>query len=72
MTVYLHEPFTSSLAVKLGVGLARRGLEALRERMDPRQHIGAIFLGLQGLVVKSHGGGDAVGLRTRSRLLVAL
>jgi phosphate acyltransferase len=41
--------------------VTRRGLEALRDRMDPRQHNGAILLGLQGLVVKSHGGSDPVG-----------
>jgi glycerol-3-phosphate acyltransferase PlsX len=60
MAAFMRESFTSSLTAKLGVALAQRGLEALRERMDPRRHNGAIFLGLQGIAVKSHGGGDAV------------
>jgi phosphate acyltransferase len=61
VAAYLRDSFTGSFAAKLGVGFARRGLKALRERMDPRQHNGAIFLGLQGLVVKSHGGSDTMG-----------
>src|SRR5262245_24004757 len=51
---------TATFTAKFGAGLAQRGLAALRERMDPRRHNGAIFLGLQGIAVKSHGGGDAV------------
>lgn len=61
VAAYLRDSFTSSFAAKLGVGFARQRPKALRERMDPRQHNGAIFLGLQGLVVKSHGGSDTMG-----------
>jgi glycerol-3-phosphate acyltransferase PlsX len=60
MAAFMRESLTSSVAAKLGVALAQRGLETLRVRMDPRHHNGAIFLGLQGIAVKSHGGGDAV------------
>lgn len=56
----MRDSLSSSFAAKLGAGLARRGLETLRSRMDPRRHNGAVFLGLQGVVVKSHGGGDDV------------
>jgi glycerol-3-phosphate acyltransferase PlsX len=33
----------------------------MRERLDPRRHNGAVFLGLDGIAVKSHGGADALG-----------
>lgn len=57
----LKETFTSSLRGKLGYLVARPALAALRERFDPRRHNGAMFLGLNGVVVKSHGGTDALG-----------
>jgi glycerol-3-phosphate acyltransferase PlsX len=41
--------------------LARPGLDRLREWLDPRRYNGAVFLGLNGVVVKSHGGTDALG-----------
>jgi glycerol-3-phosphate acyltransferase PlsX len=57
----LKETFSSSLRGKLGYLVARPALAALRERFDPRRHNGAMFLGLNGVVVKSHGGTDALG-----------
>ncbi len=51
--------FSSSLAGRLAYVLARPGLERLREWVDPRRYNGAIMLGLNGVVVKSHGGTDA-------------
>jgi len=56
----MRNSLTATFTAKFGAALAQRGLAALRERMDPRRHNGAIFLGLQGIAVKSHGGGDAV------------
>lgn len=56
----MRDSLTSSFTAKLGAVLAHGGLHTLRERMDPRRHNGAIFLGLQGIAVKSHGSGDAV------------
>ena len=44
-----------------GYLLARPGLERLREWLDPRRYNGAMMLGLNGVVVKSHGGTDAEG-----------
>jgi glycerol-3-phosphate acyltransferase PlsX len=61
VVAFMRDSFTSSFSAKLGAGLARSGLDALRKRMDPRRHNGAVFLGLQGTVIKSHGGGDDVG-----------
>ncbi len=46
---------------RLGYLLARPALNALRARVDPRHYNGAVFLGLNGVAVKSHGGTDALG-----------
>lgn len=58
---FVREALTASLLSRLGALLAATGLRRLRDRMDPRQVNGGVFLGLNGLVVKSHGGSDAVG-----------
>ena len=55
----LRQVFTSSLAGKLAYLLVRPGLVRLREWLDPRRYNGAVMLGLNGVVVKSHGGADA-------------
>ena len=57
----LRQVFSSSLAARLGYLLARPSLDRLREWLDPRRYNGAMMLGLNGVVVKSHGGTDAVG-----------
>ena len=41
--------------------MARHSLNKLRARLDPRRYNGAVFLGLKGIVIKSHGGTDAFG-----------
>jgi glycerol-3-phosphate acyltransferase PlsX len=61
MAAYVKEALTSSLPAKLGALLAQGGLRALRNRMDPRGFNGGPFLGLNGIVIKSHGGMDAFG-----------
>jgi len=58
---FLRATFKSSLLAKFGYLLARPALNALRLRTDPRRYNGAIFLGLNGITVKSHGGTDAIG-----------
>ncbi|MEK9644671.1 MAG: phosphate acyltransferase PlsX [Alphaproteobacteria bacterium] len=58
---FLGDAFRSSLASRLGFLLARRGLRKMRNRIDPRRYNGAMFLGLTGIAVKSHGGTDAFG-----------
>ena len=55
----LKQVFSGSLAGRIAYVLARPGLERLREWIDPRRYNGAIMLGLNGVVVKSHGGTDA-------------
>jgi glycerol-3-phosphate acyltransferase PlsX len=61
MAAYLREALTSSAAAKLGAVFASTGLRALKDRMDPRRFNGGPFLGLNGIVIKSHGGTDAFG-----------
>ncbi len=61
MSQMLRQVFTSSLSAKLGYLLLRPSLERLREWLDPRRYNGAVMLGLNGVVVKSHGGTDAEG-----------
>jgi glycerol-3-phosphate acyltransferase PlsX len=58
---FLSEAFKSSLLAKLGYFLVRPALQLVRQRLDPRRYNGAMFLGLNGIVVKSHGGTDALG-----------
>jgi glycerol-3-phosphate acyltransferase PlsX len=60
----LGDAFRSSVGAKLGYGLARRGLRSLKAHLDPNNHNGAVMLGLNGLVVKSHGGASALGFAT--------
>jgi glycerol-3-phosphate acyltransferase PlsX len=57
----LRRTFRSSILAKIGYLLARNAFTKLRKRMDPRRYNGAMFLGLQGVCVKSHGGTDATG-----------
>jgi glycerol-3-phosphate acyltransferase PlsX len=58
---YLRAAMGRSFLAKLGAILAQGAFRALKEKMDPRQLNGGIFLGLNGIVVKSHGGTDATG-----------
>ncbi len=57
----LRASFQNSLLAKLGYWFARPALRKLRRRLDPRRYNGAVFLGLNGIAVKSHGGADALG-----------
>ncbi|HCK84613.1 MAG TPA: phosphate acyltransferase, partial [Hyphomonadaceae bacterium] len=57
----LREALTSSLLAKLGAAIAYPALATLRKRMDPGSFNGAVFLGLNGLVVKSHGSANGPG-----------
>ncbi len=58
---YLRAAMGRSFLARLGAVLAQGAFRALKEKMDPRQLNGGIFLGLNGIVVKSHGGTDATG-----------
>lgn len=56
----LKRALESSILGKLGFLVASSALAPFREKMDPRQHNGAGFIGLNGITVKSHGGADAI------------
>jgi len=57
----LRRTFRASLSSKVGYFFARSALKLFRAKMDPRRYNGAVFLGLNGIAVKSHGGTDALG-----------
>ncbi len=61
---FVRRTFKSSLLAAVGYLFARRALIKLRARVDPRRYNGATFLGLNGIVVKCHGGSDALGFAT--------
>ena len=52
----------------IGAFIAQRSLKKMRERLDPSTVNGGPFLGLKGIVVKSHGGADARGFAAAVRL----
>ena len=56
-----------SLRGRLAALLVYPLLRRLRRELEPAQHNGASFLGLQGVVVKSHGGADAAGIQSAIR-----
>jgi len=58
---YLRSAMSRTLMAKIGYLFAKQAFNALRDKMDPRKVNGGVFLGLEGVVVKSHGGTDALG-----------
>jgi glycerol-3-phosphate acyltransferase PlsX len=58
----LKRAFRSSVRSKLGFLISKPATDLLRHHLDPNNHNGAIFLGLNGLVVKSHGSANAIGV----------
>jgi len=62
VTDLLRRAFKSSLRSKAGFALSRPALNLLKVHLDPNNHNGAVFLGLNGLVVKSHGGANPKGV----------
>jgi phosphate acyltransferase len=62
VTDLLRRAFKSSLRSKAGFALSRPALNLLKHHLDPNNHNGAVFLGLNGLVVKSHGSATAKGV----------
>ncbi len=58
----LRRSFSSSLRSKFGFLISRPATELLKHHLDPNNHNGAVFLGLNGIVVKSHGSASAAGV----------
>ncbi|MCP5379012.1 MAG: phosphate acyltransferase PlsX [Novosphingobium sp.] len=62
VTDLLKDAFRSSLRSKVGFLISRPATELLRHHLDPNNHNGAVFLGLNGVIVKSHGSANARGV----------
>ncbi len=58
---FLREALKSTAMSQLGAMLAKPALNTFKQKVDPRRYNGAMFLGLNGICVKSHGGTDAFG-----------
>ncbi|MEM6901345.1 MAG: phosphate acyltransferase PlsX [Pseudomonadota bacterium] len=69
---YLREALTVGPRAKLGALMASKGLRQLRDKMNPSNVNGGVLLGLNGVVVKSHGGADAAGIETALKLVADL
>jgi glycerol-3-phosphate acyltransferase PlsX len=65
---YLRDALSRTLMSKVGYLLARHAFDTLRDKMDPRKVNGGVFLGLDGVVIKSHGGTDAEGFASAVEL----
>lgn len=72
VTDLLKRAFTSSLRSKLGFLISRPAAELLRHHLDPNNHNGGVLLGLNGLVVKSHGSANARGVANAVRVAAKL
>jgi len=66
----MKEEFTRSPARKLSALAATPALNALKSRLDPRAYNGASMVGLNGVVIKSHGGADRVSFANAVRVAV--
>jgi glycerol-3-phosphate acyltransferase PlsX len=60
---YLRSALKADVFSMLGAMLAGKALNAIRRKLDPRNINGGVFLGLNGIVIKSHGGTDEVGFK---------
>jgi glycerol-3-phosphate acyltransferase PlsX len=60
----LKRAFRSSVRSKIGFLISKPATDLLRHHLDPNNHNGAVFLGLNGIVVKSHGGANELGVAT--------
>jgi glycerol-3-phosphate acyltransferase PlsX len=69
---FLRRSLKRSLFGQLGAFIASGALGALRRRLDPRAANGGIFLGLKGVVVKSHGGTDAIGFASALDMAITM
>jgi glycerol-3-phosphate acyltransferase PlsX len=68
ISTVLKEAFNKNLLTKLAGLIAYPVLKSIKQRIDPRLYNGASFLGLRGLVIKSHGGADMLAFKTAIQL----
>ncbi|WP_134680735.1 phosphate acyltransferase PlsX [Paracoccus ravus] len=69
---FLKEAFGNSIMSKFAALLAMTSLKRLQKRIDPRRVNGGVFLGLNGIVVKSHGSADETGVSAAIKLAFQL
>ncbi|MCP5373511.1 MAG: phosphate acyltransferase PlsX [Hyphomicrobiales bacterium] len=69
---FLRESLMGSVRGKLGATIAKKALLEFKDRLDPRRYNGAMFLGLNGICVKSHGGTDGLGFSNAIRVAIEL
>ena len=60
-TYFMKEVLSSNIFGKLAYLFGRTSFAVLKDKLDPRKHNGAVLLGLNGIVVKSHGSTDSLG-----------
>ena len=72
VTHFLRSALMRSFFGRVGAFIASGALRALRRKLDPRAANGGIFLGLDGIVVKSHGGSDALGFASALDMAIAM
>lgn len=68
IATYLRSAMRRTLLARIGYIFARHAFDRLRDKMDPRRGNGGVFLGLNGIVIKSHGGTDPTGFATAVEL----
>jgi len=61
ISTHLRDAMSRTLMGKIGYLFAKGAFQQLRQKLDPRASNGAVLLGLNGIVIKSHGGTDGVG-----------
>lgn len=64
VATYLRNALNTNWLTKLGALLAYQALSSIKKRLDPRHVNGGVFLGLNGIVIKSHGGTDEIGFKS--------
>ena len=67
---FLRESFNRNIFTKLAGLIASPVLKRFRDELDPRAHNGANFIGLQGIVIKSHGGTDDIGFANAIKIAI--
>ena len=72
MTALLKEGFATSIWSKIGYIFASVALNKAAQKMDPRLHNGAMLVGLNGVVVKSHGSTDKIGFANAIKVAISL
>jgi phosphate acyltransferase len=72
MSAFIKEALGSSIWSKLGYLLASSAIIKSSKAMDPRMHNGAMLVGLNGVVVKSHGSTDRIGFANAIKVAISL